>query len=46
MTSTLANDEAAEIAAVSCPAPDRCSAVGYYWSGQQERAFVASQVPA
>ena len=46
VTSTLANDGAAEITAVSCPAPDRCSTVGYYWSGQQERAFVASQVPA
>jgi hypothetical protein len=46
VTSTLANDGAGAITAVFCPAPDRCTAVGYYWFGRQERAFTASQVPA
>jgi hypothetical protein len=46
VTTALGNDGPAEIAEVSCPAPRRCAAAGYYWLGQQERAFVASQVPA
>ena len=46
LTSALANDGAAAISGISCPEPDRCSAAGYYWFGQQERAFVASQFSA
>ena len=46
VTGTLNNDGSAAITAVSCPAADRCTAAGYYWSLQQQRGFVASQVPA
>jgi len=46
VTGALNNDGSAAITAVSCPAADRCTAAGYYWSLQQQRGFVASQVPA
>ena len=43
ITTALGNDGPAEIAAIACTAAGRCSAVGYYWLGNQERAFVISQ---
>ena len=46
VTGALHNDGPAAIAAVSCPAADRCTAVGEYWSVRQQRGFTASQNPA
>jgi hypothetical protein len=43
VTTALGNDGPAQLAAIACAAAGRCSAVGYYWLGNQERAFVISQ---
>jgi hypothetical protein len=43
ITTALGNDGPAQIAAIACTAAGRCSAVGYYWLREQERAFVISR---
>lgn len=44
VTSVLGNDGTALITSLSCPAVGMCTAVGYYFRKDQQRAFVMSQV--